>query len=80
MKRLKDVQRLDERDPNVRAFVRECEAVSGPVSIRLVGATSSDVAIQVSRLQRGFGGKIAMSEPRQSGRGAEWIAYGTILR
>ncbi len=70
---------LDMSDPAVAQFVAECGLASTAVSIRLVGEKESDVRIQIERLERAFGSLIKLTAPRQSGRGVEWIAYGTLL-
>jgi hypothetical protein len=51
-----------------------------PVSLRLVGVTEADVQLQIERLVLTFGTLLQATEPRQSGKGQEWIAYGTILQ
>lgn len=51
-----------------------------PVSLRLVGVTEADVQLQIERLVLTFGHLIATSAPKQSGKGQEWIAYGTIVQ
>jgi len=70
---------LDMRDPDVARFVAECGLASTAVSIRLIGEKESDVQIQIERLTKAFGSLIQLTAPRQSGRGIEWIAYGTLL-
>jgi len=50
-----------------------------PVSLRLVGVTADDVQLQIERLVLTFGPLLQATEPKQSGRGPEWIAYGTIV-
>lgn len=59
--------------------IQEREHAQNAVSIRLVGVSRSDLEIQITRLELMFGALITMTQPRQSGRGAEWIAYGTIV-
>lgn len=73
-------QALDLSDPVVKQFVAECDLAAAPVSIRLVGTTAEDVQIQLDRITKAFGQVAQMTAPRQSGRGSEWIAYGTLLR
>jgi hypothetical protein len=75
----KHPQVLDRNDPTVARFVRECGLAGSPVSIRLVGVSKADLDIQIQRLERAYGGLVRMTTPRQSGKGSEWIAYGTIL-
>jgi hypothetical protein len=72
-------QTIDQRDPVVAKFVAECGLASTAVSIRLVGEKEADVQIQIQRLERAFGSLVKLTAPRQSGRGIEWIAYGTLL-
>lgn len=72
-------QQLDRSDPIVARFVAECGLATTAVSIRLVGESEADVKLQVQRLEKAFGSLIALTAPRQSGRGIEWIAYGTLL-
>lgn len=72
-------QAVDQHDPAVAKFVAECGLASTAVSIRLVGEKESDVQIQIQRLERAFGSLVKMTRPSQSGRGIEWIAYGTLL-
>ena len=73
------LQGLDRTDPTVARFVRECGLAGSPVSIRLVGVSKADLDVQIERLDKAFGGLVKMTQPRQTGKGAEWIAYGTIL-
>ncbi len=70
---------LDLRDPIVARFVAECGLAKNAVSLRLVGVSEEDVTIQIKRLERTFGTLVMMTQPRQSGRGEEWIAYGTLI-
>ncbi len=79
MKRQRTAQYLDRRDPIVARFTQECGLTEHAVSIRLVGVTEADVQTQINRLERTFGELIQMTRPKQSGRGIEWIAYGTIV-
>jgi hypothetical protein len=79
MKRLRHAQALDRSDPKVAAFTAECGLTQHAVSIRLIGVTFDDVQTQVRRLESSFGLLVQMTQPRQSGRGQEWIAYGTII-
>ncbi len=72
-------QAIDRRDPVVAAFVAECGLATTAVSIRLVGEKEADVALQIERLKKAFGSLIELTQPKQSGRGIEWIAYGTLL-
>ena len=72
-------QQLDRRDPTVKRFIEECGLAGSPVSIRLVGVTKADLEIQIARLEKSLGGLLRMTQPGQTGRGSEWIAYGTIL-
>lgn len=71
-------QQLDTSDPYVRAFLAECGAIEHAVSLRLIGVTLADVQMVITRLESKFGRSIALTQPRQSGRGEEWIAYGTF--
>lgn len=79
MPRIRNSQALDQSDPAVAQFLQETQTASTAVSIRLVGANERDVGLQVQRLELVFGSSIRMTAPRQSGRGVEWIAYGTLL-
>lgn len=72
-------QALDRRDPTVKRFIEECGLAGSPVSIRLVGNSRADLDIQIARLEKSLGGLLRMTLPKQSGRGLEWIAYGSIL-
>ena len=72
-------QKLELSDPTVARFARECGLAKNAVSIRLVGVNQEDVDIQISRVKQAFGPLIKMTQPRQSGHGLEWIAYGTII-
>lgn len=76
---LRQRQLIDRRDPDVARFIAECGLASTAVSIRLIGEKELDVQIQIDRLQRAFGSLIQLTSPKQSGRGIEWIAYGTLL-
>jgi hypothetical protein len=69
---------VDREDPAVAMFLAECEGLAHPVSLRLVGLSESDVQLAIDRLQRALGAAFRPTQPRQSGRGEEWIAYGTI--
>lgn len=73
------IQQLDRHDPTVARFVAECGLSEHAVSIRLVGVTEADIRLQITRLEKTFGSLVMMTAPRQSGRGSEWIAYGTIM-
>lgn len=79
MKHQRTAQRLELSDPTVARFAQECGLAKNAVSIRLVGVSAEDVGIQIARLERTFGALIMMTQPRQSGRGEEWIAYGTLI-
>jgi len=70
---------LDQRDPAVARFAQECGLATNAVSVRLVGVSAEDVSLQIKRLEKTFGALILMSQPRQSGKGTEWIAYGTLI-
>jgi len=70
---------IDRSDPSVARFVSECGLATSAVSIRLIGEREEDVTLQKERLERVFGSLIALTAPRQSGRGVEWIVYGTLL-
>lgn len=76
---MKQQQQIDRSDPVVARFAAECGLATTAVSIRLVGESEADVRLQVQRLEKAFGSLVAMTAPRQSGRGKEWIAYGTLL-
>lgn len=76
---MRQQQQIDRSDPAVARFIKECSLATTAVSIRLVGEREEDVQLQVQRLEKVFGSLIAMTAPRQSGRGIEWIAYGTLL-
>lgn len=71
-------QRIDRSDPTVDAFLLQCAGLQHPVSVRLVGVTSEDVQLALAQLAQQFGRRFMPTQPRQSGRGEEWIAYGTI--
>jgi hypothetical protein len=70
---------IDRSDPAVQQFVAECGLATTAVSIRLVGEKEADVTLQITRLKKAFGSLIELTQPKQSGRGIEWIAYGTLL-
>lgn len=72
-------QSIDRRDPTVAKFIQECGLATTAVSIRLVGESEADVMLQVERLEKVFGSLIRMTRASTSGRGIEWIAYGTLL-
>lgn len=72
-------QTIDRSDPTVARFVTECGLATTAVSIRLVGESEADVMLQVERLEKAFGSLIRMTRASRSGRGVEWIAYGTLL-
>jgi hypothetical protein len=72
-------QALDRSDPIVAQFIAECGLATTAVSIRLIGEQEADVKLQIERLQKAFGSLIQLTQPKQSGRGIEWIAYGTLL-
>lgn len=69
---------VDRSDPAVDAFLLQCEGLKHPVSVRLVGVTAEDVQATLAQLQETFGRRFMPTQPRQSGRGDEWIAYGTV--
>lgn len=68
----------DISNPDVRHFLAECGLIEHAISIRLIGVTKADLDTQIARLEAAFGTTIAMTQPRQSGHGQEWIAYGTV--
>ena len=72
-------QRIDDRDPTVAAFIKDCGLATTPVAIKLPGENREDVALQIGRLKDAFGSLIAVTEPRQVSNGIEWIAHGTLL-
>lgn len=49
------------------------------VSIRLVSADKSVLEQRIWRLKVLFGAELSVTQPRQSGHGLEWIAYGTFI-
>jgi hypothetical protein len=71
-------QELDLSNPGVARFAAQCGIAQNAVSIRLVGVSAEDVQLQIDRLSRAYGPMLAMTRPAQSGKGLEWIAYGTI--
>lgn len=79
MKHSRTGQSLDRRDPAVKQFTSECGLSEHAVPIRLIGVSFADVKKQIDRLNQAFGPAIQLTNPRQSGRGQEWIAYGTII-
>jgi len=79
MKHHHNGQQLDLSDPIVAKFALECGLATNAVSIRIIGVSRDDLQVQIARLERSFGRLIMMTEPRQSGRSTEWIAYGTIV-
>jgi hypothetical protein len=79
MRQQRNGQSPDRRDPAVNRFMAECGISEHAVSIRLIGVTEADVKKQLDRLRLAFGAGIQLTSPRQSGRGPEWIAYGTII-
>jgi hypothetical protein len=79
MRHQRNAQRLELSDPTVARFAQECGLAKNAVSIRLVGVSEEDVKIQIARLERAFGALIMMTQARQSGKGMEWIAYGTLV-
>jgi len=79
MKHHRTGQALDRRDPAVKQFAQECGLTEHAVSLRLVGVSFADVQTQIDRLKRAYGPDILLTSARQSGRGQEWIAYGTII-
>lgn len=78
MRQRNNTQELDRRDPAVATFLAECDGLDHPVSLRLVGMRQEDVNLVLLRLQRALGAALKPTQARQSGRGEEWIAYGTI--
>lgn len=50
-----------------------------PVSLRLISADRGEIDQLVTRLKEFFGEELHISNPNQSGRGLEWIAYGTFI-
>jgi hypothetical protein len=61
------------------AAAQKDSSARSAVSIRLISADKRHIEQQIERLQEAFGAEIAMSQPRQSGHGLEWIAYGTFI-
>lgn len=72
-------QAIDRSDPAVQRWIAECGLATTAVSIRLVGEREDDVKVQARRLELAFGSLISLTQPKQSGRGIEWIVYGTLL-
>lgn len=71
--------RIDSRDPMVARWIAECGLATTPVAIKLTGERESDVALQITRLERTFGALVQFSRPRRVSNGVEWIAHGTLL-
>ena len=79
MKHQRLSQQIDRSHPAVQQFTKECGLTEHAVSIRLIGVTRADVETQIERLNKAFGELLVMTQPRQTGKGVEWIAYGTII-
>lgn len=78
-RQLRQAQRLNLDDPQVRSFAAQCGLSEHPVSVRLVGVLEKDVAIQLERLKAAYGDRIQLTQPRYSAKGKAWVCYGTII-
>jgi len=58
---------------------RRESSASIAISIRLISVDRARLEEQIRRLQERFGAEISMTQPKQSGHGLEWIAYGTFI-